>query len=396
MTPFFVLNQFLDYLSSEKRFSGHTVIAYENDLKQFFEFSEMDDLPKLAEINHQLIRSWLVNMIDTGLTNKTVNRKLSSLRSFVKWCQKNTFLDQNPFKKVVSPKISKRLPVFVKESDLDNEKLADYFSDDFKGVRNLLIVEIFYQTGIRLTELINMKISDIQNESIKVLGKRNKERIVPISNELSQKIKNYIVLRARLNTQEENLFIRENGKKIYEKLVYRIINIYLSSHTNLEKRSPHVLRHTFATHMMNNGVGLEVLKNLLGHANLTATQVYTHNSFSQLTNIYSQAHPRGQKKWRVMDIKVQAVHFTADQKLIDYVESKVSKLNLFNDHIVSTEVFLRLDNTTDVENKIGEVKIHLPGKELFAKKQAKSFEEAIDLASEALRKQVLKDKEKVS
>ncbi len=296
MTPFFVLNQFLDYLSSEKRFSGHTVIAYENDLKQFFEFSEIDDLPKLAEINHQLIRSWLVNMIDTGLTNKTVNRKLSSLRSFVKWCQKNTFLDQNPFKKVVSPKISKRLPVFVKESDLDNEKLADYFSDDFKGVRNLLIVEIFYQTGIRLTELINMKISDIQNESIKVLGKRNKERIVPISNELSQKIKNYIVLRARLNTQEENLFIRENEKKIYEKLVYRIINIYLSSHTNLEKRSPHVLRHTFATHMMNNGVGLEVLKNLLGHANLTATQVYTHNSFSQLTNIYSQAHPRGQKK----------------------------------------------------------------------------------------------------
>lgn len=296
MTPFFVLNQFLDYLSSEKRFSGHTVIAYENDLKQFFEFSEIDDLPKLAEINHQLIRSWLVNMIDTGLTNKTVNRKLSSLRSFVKWCQKNTFLDQNPFKKVVAPKISKRLPVFVKESELDNEKLADYFSDDFKGVRNLLIIEIFYQTGIRLTELINMKISDIQNESIKVLGKRNKERVVPISNKLSQKINDYLVLRAQLNTQEENLFIRENGKKIYEKLVYRIINIYLSSHTNLEKRSPHVLRHTFATHMMNNGVGLEVLKNLLGHADFTATQVYTHNSFSQLTNIYSQAHPRGQKK----------------------------------------------------------------------------------------------------
>jgi integrase/recombinase XerC len=296
MTPFFVLNQFLDYLSSEKRFSGHTVIAYENDLKQFFEFSEIDDLPKLAEINHQLIRSWLVNMIDTGLTNKTVNRKLSSLRSFVKWCQKNTFLDQNPFKKVVAPKVSKRLPVFVKESELDNEKLADYFSDDFKGLRNLLIIEIFYQTGIRLTELINMKISDIQNESIKVLGKRNKERVVPISNKLSQKIKDYLVLRVQLNTQEENLFIRENGKKIYEKLVYRIINIYLSSHTNLEKRSPHVLRHTFATHMMNNGVGLEVLKNLLGHADLTATQVYTHNSFSQLTNIYSQAHPRGQKK----------------------------------------------------------------------------------------------------
>jgi len=296
MTPFFVLNQFLNYLSTEKRFSEHTVIAYENDLKQFFEFSEIDSLTKLVEINHQLIRSWLVYMVDMGLSNKTANRKLSSLRSFVKWCQKNGYFDQNPFRKVVSPKVAKRLPVFIKESDLEAEKVGAYFSKDFKGIRNLLIIEIFYQTGIRLSELINMKISDIQNESIKVLGKRNKERVIPISNNLIQKIKAYIILRGQLNTTEENLFIRENGKKIYEKLVYRIINIYLSSHTNIEKRSPHVLRHTFATHMMNNGVGLEVLKNLLGHADLTATQVYTHNSFSQLTSIYSQAHPRGQKK----------------------------------------------------------------------------------------------------
>ena len=296
MAPFFVLNEFLDYLSAEKRFSEHTVIAYENDLKQFFEFTEIDSLIKLSEINHQLIRSWLVNMVDASLSNKTVNRKLSSLRSFVKWCQKNAYLDQNPFKKVTAPKISKRLPVFVKESDLGSEKLNESFTEDFTGVRNLLIIEIFYQTGIRLTELINLKISDIQNDSIKVLGKRNKERIIPISNLLFQKIQEYTKLRLNINTNEKNLLILENGKKIYEKLVYRIINIYLSSHTNLEKRSPHVIRHTFATHMMNNGVGLEVLKNLLGHADLTATQVYTHNSFSQLTNIYSQAHPRGQKK----------------------------------------------------------------------------------------------------
>jgi integrase/recombinase XerC len=296
MAPFFILNQFLNYLSSEKRFSDHTVIAYENDLKQFFEFSEFDSLSNLTDINHQLIRSWLVNMIDAGLSNKTVNRKLSSLRSFVKWCQKNDIINHNPFKKVIAPKTSKRLPIFVKESELDNKKLDNYFSEDFNGLRNNLIIEIFYQTGIRLSELINLEISDVLNESIKVLGKRNKERLIPISNDLNQKIQSYIHLRAKINTIEKKLFIRENGKKIYEKLVYRIINIYLSSHTNLEKRSPHVLRHTFATHMMNNGVGLEVLKDLLGHANLTATQVYTHNSFSQLTNIYSQAHPRGQKK----------------------------------------------------------------------------------------------------
>lgn len=396
MAPFFILNQFLNYLSSEKRFSTHTLIAYENDLKQFFEFTKIETLTSLTEVNHQLIRSWIVDLVDSEFSNKSINRKLSSLRSFVKWAQKNDYLIQNPFKKVVAPKIIKRLPIFVKESEIESVKVESYFTDDFVGIRNLLIVEILYQTGIRLSELINLKIEDLSNDSIKVLGKRNKERIIPISNELQIQIIEYLKQRTQIISDEWFLFVLEDGKKIYEKLVYRLINNYLSSHTNLEKRSPHVLRHTFATHMMNNGAGLEVLKNLLGHADLSATQVYTHNSFSQLTNIYSQAHPRGQKKWRVMDIKVQAVHFTADQKLIDYIESKVSKLNLFNDNIVSTEVFLRLDNTTEVENKIGEVKIHLPGKELFAKKQAKSFEEAIDLASEALRKQVLKDKEKVS
>ena len=296
MAPFFVLNQFLNSLSNEKRFSQHTVIAYENDLKQFFEFSGIDSLNKLIEMNHQLIRSWLVDMIDSGFSNKTVNRKLSSLRSFVKWCQKNGCFEQNPFKKVIAPKIPKRLPLFVKESELESQKINEYFSDDFKGIRNSLIVELFYQTGIRLTELINLNISDVQYDYLKVLGKRNKERIIPISTELYEKISDYINLRAEFNSSEKKLFICENGKKIYEKLVYRIINNYLSSHTNLEKKSPHVLRHTFATHMMNNGVGLEVLKNLLGHADLSATQVYTHNSFSELTNIYSQAHPRGQKK----------------------------------------------------------------------------------------------------
>jgi integrase/recombinase XerC len=296
MAPFFILNQFLNYLSTEKRFSDHTVTAYENDLKQFFEFSEIDSLAKLTEINYQLIRSWLVNMIDTGLSSKTVNRKLSSLRSFVKWCQKNDTINHNPFKKVVAPKTYKRLPIFVKESEIVDEKFDYVLSDDFNWFRNHLIIEIFYQTGIRLSELMNLKIDDIQCDSIKVLGKRNKERVIPISNDLYQKNQDYLKLRAKINTNEQHLFVRENGKKIYEKLVYRIINNYLSSHTNLEKRSPHVLRHTFATHMMNNGVGLEVLKNLLGHADLSATQVYTHNSFSQLTNIYSQAHPRGQKK----------------------------------------------------------------------------------------------------
>jgi integrase/recombinase XerC len=296
MAPFFILNQFLNYLSSEKRFSTHTLIAYENDLKQFFEFTKIETLTSLTEVNHQLIRSWIVDLVDSEFSNKSVNRKLSSLRSFVKWAQKNDYLIQNPFKKVVAPKIIKRLPIFVKESEIESVKVESYFANDFVGIRNLLIVEILYQTGIRLSELINLKIEDLSNDSIKVLGKRYKERIIPISNELQIQIIEYLKQRTQIVSDECFLFVLEDGKKIYEKLVYRLINNYLSSHTNLEKRSPHVLRHTFATHMMNNGAGLEVLKKLLGHADLSATQVYTHNSFSQLTNIYSQAHPRGQKK----------------------------------------------------------------------------------------------------
>jgi integrase/recombinase XerC len=296
MAPFFILNQFLNYLSSEKRFSTHTLIAYENDLKQFFEFTKIETLTSLTEVNHQLIRSWIVDLVDSEFSNKSVNRKLSSLRSFVKWAQKNDYLIQNPFKKVVAPKVTKRLPIFVKESEMDIVKIENYFANDFVGIRNLLIIEILYQTGIRLSELINLKIEDLSNDSIKVLGKRNKERIIPVSKELQIQIIEYLKQRTQIVSDECFLFILEDGKKIYEKLVYRLINNYLRSHTNLEKRSPHVLRHTFATHMMNNGAGLEVLKNLLGHADLSATQVYTHNSFSQLTNIYSQAHPRGQKK----------------------------------------------------------------------------------------------------
>lgn len=296
MAPFFVLESFLQFLLAEKRFSKHTLTAYENDIKQFFDFSQIDSDQSLVEINHQLVRSWVVTLVDQGLVSKTINRKISSLRTFVKWCQANNYIYHNPLKKIVAPKISKKLPQFIKESDLKESTIVDFFKDDFNGLRNQLIIEVLYQTGIRLSELVNLKINNIQEESIKVLGKRNKERIIPISYELRLKIQVFITLRESISTDLDLLFILENGKKIYDRLVYRIINTYLSFETNLEKKSPHVLRHTFATHMMNNGAGLEVLKDLLGHANLSATQVYTHNSFSQLNNIYSQAHPRGQKK----------------------------------------------------------------------------------------------------
>ena len=295
MAPFF-LTKFLEYLKIEKRFSDHTVIAYELDLKQFIIYFNCHSILSLNEITSFIIRGWIVELIDSSITARSVNRKLSSLRAYFNWLKKEGLIVKNPTLSVKGPKTEKRLPSFARESEIIKEKMDEVFSDSFEGIRAKLIIEILYQTGIRLSELINLKKSDIQTDRIKVLGKRNKERIIPISNQLYFQIEVYIEDCDKIKTQSIFLFSLKNGEKVYPKFVYRIINTYLGHVTNLDKCSPHVLRHTFATHMLNNGAGLETLKDLLGHANLSATQVYTHNSFTQLNNIYSQAHPRGHKK----------------------------------------------------------------------------------------------------
>jgi integrase/recombinase XerC len=295
MAPFFVLEKFINYLQVEKRYSEHTVIAYNKDVLQFIEFSEIKSIEEFKEIKSNLVRSWIVSLIENFIENKSVNRKLSSLRTFFKWLKKENYIENNPLIKVNGPKQVKRLPSFAKESELSVEKTEQYFSQDFDGIRDRLIVEFFYQTGIRLSELINLKDNDIQSQSIKVLGKRNKERIIPISNDLFDLVKEYRQAKKELSLSSDIFFVLINGNNLYPKFVYRKINIYLGNATSLDKCSPHVLRHTFATHMLNNGAGLETLKDILGHANLSATQIYTHNSFAKLTNIYSQAHPRGRK-----------------------------------------------------------------------------------------------------
>lgn len=291
MAPFFLIQDFSSYLKIEKRFSNHTILAYEKDLEQFTMFVELTSMAELKVLKSTSVRAWIVELMDQKVSPRSINRKLSSLRSFFKWLKKNGWVSDNPLAKVTAPKSSKRLPHFAKESELKNH--GDYFSDDFEGKRDLLMIEVFYQTGIRLSELINLKVNDVNEQSIRVLGKRNKERLVPISLALNTMFKQYFDLRNQCSLKSEYVFILNNEKKLYPKFVYRKINQYLSSATSLDKCSPHVLRHTFATHMLNNGAGLETLKNLLGHANLSATQVYTHNSFAQLNAIYSQAHPRG-------------------------------------------------------------------------------------------------------
>ncbi|OFZ26403.1 MAG: integrase [Bacteroidetes bacterium RIFCSPHIGHO2_02_FULL_44_7] len=291
-----MLDEFSRYLGTQKRFSEHTCLAYRKDLEQFLEFTGIAGNEDIQEVNSRVVRGWMVYLVEGSYASTSVNRKLSALRTYFKWLMKEGLVETNPVARVNGPKVSKRLPSFAQKKELIPEKIDPLFTDDFEGLRDRLIFEVLYQTGIRSSELVNLEDKNVQSDRIKVLGKRNKERIIPISGPLAEIIGNYRILRKEILGAGKEFFLLNNGKKLYPKFVYRKINIYLGKATELEKKSPHVLRHTFATHMLNNGAGLEVLKELLGHANLSATQVYTHNSFSQLTHIYSQSHPRGGHK----------------------------------------------------------------------------------------------------
>jgi integrase/recombinase XerC len=291
--------RFLSYLKYEKRYSAHTLKAYETDLAQFFEYirTEYGEVP-LAEITHFFIRSWIVSLIDKGVSPRSVNRKITSLKSFFRFQIKESRLAQNPMAKIQSPKVGKRLPVFIDENRMGNLFEEIEFSDDFMGKRDRTMLEMFYGTGMRLSELIGLKVNDfnLSQQTVKVLGKRNKERIIPVGITLCESLKSYLADRkiylVSKSSDCENLFVDNRAKTLYPKFVYRTIRKYLGMVTTGEKRNPHVLRHTFATHMLNNGAEINAVKELLGHASLAATQVYTHNTIEKLKNIYKQAHPK--------------------------------------------------------------------------------------------------------
>ncbi|MDF2435626.1 MAG: integrase [Bacteroidota bacterium] len=286
-------DNFLKYLQFEKRLSSHTVLAYSTDLNYLYDYlSSAYQVKALDEVNHLLIRSWIVQMMEEKISTRTINRKISTLKTFYKYLLRQGIVTENPMLKIQSPKTSKRLPVFVEKEKMDLLLDNIEFGSDEEGLRNQLIIEMFYATGMRLSELINLKQLniDLHDSRLKVLGKRNKERIIPFSHELGRKITAYLEVRGDKNN--EYLFVTAKGEKMYEKLVYKIVRQYLSVVTTIDKKSPHVLRHTFATHMLNNGADLNSIKELLGHANLSATQVYTHNTVEKLKNIHKQAHPR--------------------------------------------------------------------------------------------------------
>lgn len=292
-----VQESFISYLQYEKRCSSHTIKAYKNDLDQFVEFcTNMVGEFNVNKVDSKLVRQWIVSLMNHEVSARSVSRKITTLKSFYKHLMKLGVADSNPANGLALPKIRKKLPSFVEEDKLSQLLDNGYFDNDFLGTRDKLIVTMFYGTGIRLSELIGLKETDIdrRNSQIKVLGKRNKERIIPYPVSINQLIEQYVILKNAVNCEStEMLFVTEKGTPVYEKLVYRIVTQNLSKVTLLEKKSPHVLRHTYATHLLNNGADLNAVKELLGHSNLAATQIYTHTTFKKLHDIYKQAHPRG-------------------------------------------------------------------------------------------------------
>jgi integrase/recombinase XerC len=293
-----VIPSFLEYLALEKNYSKHTLLAYKNDLIAFKDFCEtsfhQDDIENVA---YGQIRSWIVSLVDQGISNNSINRKVSSLKSFYKFLQKSNQIEFNPLAKHKALKVEKKVQVPFSKTEIV-EVLEDFGEEDFVSLRNKLIVELFYSTGIRRIELINIKVANInlEEKSIRVLGKRNKERQVPLIASVFETLLKYIKVKDEINPNQEYLFITEKGNKIYETLVYRIINKYFSNVSSKVKKSPHILRHSFATHLLNEGADLNSVKELLGHSSLASTQVYTHNSLDKLKKVYNQAHPRSGKK----------------------------------------------------------------------------------------------------
>ncbi|MBL17586.1 MAG: integrase [Crocinitomicaceae bacterium] len=288
------MKDFLEYLKFEKRYSEHTITSYSNDLLKFHNY--LEDYYE-GVIFHSIkslhLRSYMVFLLEKKMAKSTVARKISAVKSLFKFLLKQQIVDSSPVNLIETPKLDKKLPSFLKEDEIINLINVIEFEDSFFGLRDKLLITLFYQTGVRLSEIIELKEDDVRMDDIKVLGKRNKERIIPLSGKVKNLITEYRKIKHLEFPNIKYFFIGDKGNKMYEKFVYRKVNYYLSMVSSKQKRSPHILRHTFATHMLNNGADLNAIKEILGHENLSATQVYTHNSFEKLKSIHKQSHPRG-------------------------------------------------------------------------------------------------------
>lgn len=291
------LTDFIQYIRFEKRYSPNTLIAYQKDLAQFFQYAaEQFDIREAGYITHFHIRSWLAGLKDDKQTARTINRKLSSINSFYKFLLKQQLVERNPVRQLHAQRLPERLPTYLKETETEQLMEEVQFDEGFKGFTDRLICDLLYQTGLRRNELLQLKEQDIEwrLQQIRILGKGNKERLVPLSPFLLDTIKEYIEAKKQLEEYDKDrLLVLENGQPLYAMYIYRVVTQYLSATTTLKKKSPHVLRHTFATHLLNNGANIQAIKDLLGHSSLAATQVYTHNNIEKLKEIHKLNHPRG-------------------------------------------------------------------------------------------------------
>lgn len=294
------LSAFISYLELEKNYSKNTILAYQKDIESFAGFcKEHHDSVNLEDVSYPLIRSWIVDLSDQGVSNRTINRKISSLQAYYKFLLKIGEITVTPLVKHRALKTEKKIEVPFSEKEMESVLSEIPFEDDFEGERDKLIIELLYATGMRRTELVNLKIQDLDlaGHQLKVLGKRNKERIIPLLNTTVRQINTYLDKRSELQSRSDTsyLLLTKDGLKIYETLVYRTINKYFSLVSPKVKKSPHILRHTFATHLLNRGADLNSVKELLGHSSLASTQVYTHNSIAELKKVHRKAHPRNKK-----------------------------------------------------------------------------------------------------
>jgi integrase/recombinase XerC len=289
------LKSFFDYLEIEKKYSSNTIEAYRNDLNVFSRFlTDEFEVNNINNTNYSYVRSWIVDLVNKGISNRSINRKITSLNSYFKFILKIGLINENPITNHKALKTQKKIQLPFSENEMSNVLDLDNFEDNFTGVRDRLIIDLFYTTGIRRIELIQLMISDINinNKHIKVLGKRNKERIIPLIDSTIDILNKYLLYREELKSDNTFLFITNKGKQVYEKLIYRIINKYFDTISTKVKKSPHIIRHSFATHLLNNGADLNSVKDLLGHSSLAATQVYTNRSIDEIKKVFAKSHPR--------------------------------------------------------------------------------------------------------
>ncbi|MDE6046121.1 MAG: ribosome-associated translation inhibitor RaiA [Alistipes sp.] len=401
-----MLPEFIRYLEAERRYSPLTVRNYRRDVEQFLAWLGTDDKRfNPRQVTTGQIREWIIHRTEEGRIGAgTMNREISSLRALFRWLHRTGAVEKDILRPLASLKTAHRLPAFVPESRMSAiVRECESESNEFETARNSLVVLLLYTCGLRLAELVGIDRDHLSADcrSLRVRGKGDKQRIVPILDEIREKILHYLEVIERqqiCSSEEKALFLTGKGKRISRMAVYRLVQDELTRAGVQGKKSPHVLRHTFATHLMNGGADMREIQELLGHASLQATQVYTHNSIARLKEIYAKAHPREQTgeqkplKHKAMNVQIQSVKFDADKRLVEFVQAKMAKLERFAERATGAEVILKLDKDSEKGNKIATLTLRMPGEELLAERQAKTFEEAVDEAIDALKRQLDKFK----